>query len=66
MNLNDEDIYWKWVNGELTDLMAVQLIEDTQGVKFDTTKKYYNGGFVGKGELVWRKLDSIRKIRFFV
>lgn len=64
LNLNDEAIYWKWVNGELTDLMAVQLIEEVQGVKFDTTEKYYNGGFVGKGELVWRKLMDSEKAQF--
>jgi len=44
LNLNDEDIYWKWVNGELTDLMAVELIKEIHGVDFDATKKYAEGG----------------------
>jgi hypothetical protein len=47
LNLNDEDIYWKWVNGELTDLMAVELIKEIHGVDFDATKKYAEGGEAG-------------------
>jgi hypothetical protein len=47
LNLNDEDIYWKWVNGELTDLMAVKLIEEIHSVKFNPTKKYFDGGATG-------------------
>jgi len=33
LNLNDEDIYWKWVNGELTDSEAIELIKEMHGVE---------------------------------
>jgi len=48
LNYTDENIYWKWVNGELTDLMAVQLVEEIHGEKFNPKIKYAKGGGVGE------------------
>lgn len=40
LSFNDEDIYWKWVNGEIDDSGAIEVIRDANGVLYDPNINY--------------------------
>jgi hypothetical protein len=46
LSYNNDDIYWQWVNEELSDNEAIAMVEEIDGVKFIANKQYANGGGV--------------------
>lgn len=46
LNYNDDVIYWKWINDELTDEQALEMVEEIHGIKFNYNIQYADGGTV--------------------
>lgn len=64
LSYTNDDIYWKWVNNELTDSEAIAMIEEIDGVKFTPNKEYNNGGGVAaRGKVIVTKIEDIPNLQ---
>jgi hypothetical protein len=64
LSYTNDDIYWKWVNNELTDSEAIAMIEEIDGVKFIPNKEYNNGGGVAaRGKVIVTKIEYIPNLQ---
>jgi hypothetical protein len=40
LSFNNDDIYWQWINGEIDDNQAKEIIYDTDGISYDPNFNY--------------------------
>ena len=40
LSFNNDDIYWKWINGEIDDNGAIQILNDIDGIEYNPNVDY--------------------------
>ena len=40
LSFNNDDVYWNWVNGEVSDEEAIEILRDVDGISYDSNVNY--------------------------
>lgn len=40
LSFNNDDVYWKWINGEINDNGAIEIMRDVDGISYDPNINY--------------------------
>lgn len=40
LSYNNDDVYWKWINGEIDDSGAIEIMRDIEGMNYDPNVNY--------------------------
>lgn len=40
LSFNNDDVYWKWINGEIDDNGAIEIMRDAEGMSYDPNVNY--------------------------